>query len=52
MAIVTRPGNPKNIRGWDDLIRSLPTHSVSTLRTAKRERARLGLTAAAWLLSL
>lgn len=21
VALVTRPGNPKNIRGWDDLIR-------------------------------
>ena len=29
VAIVTRPGNPKNIRGWDDLIRSLRTTQCS-----------------------
>ena len=31
VAIVTRPGNPKNIRGWDDLIRSSRTRSAQSI---------------------
>ena len=31
VALVTRKGNPKNIRGWDDLIRHRPPSLVPSL---------------------